>query len=281
MSYQIPSAELTSIAEAGLRGDDFQSAAGNVIDSVWSKFGGSLTINLKNAVAAATNTDLLTKNKINNEDGLRKALGLSWYYLSENFTPGTVRDLQSMDKRTSVENTLRYTLGYRSRNTTIDEGIGYRLRDIQRSISGIRSDYAGDVASSDSVDSAYQKNNATYRRQMENLVDFTEKARAFGARNPDSGLTDERITQMIKNAGMNKSQVESVMSGQVEDMPVSVSLGSVKKEEKLKRYVSIGEKMSPQLLTVMLQRDFEDKKLNRVDVQRIRRTIDARRAFPQ
>lgn len=281
MSYQIPSAELTSIAEAGLRGDDFQSAAGNVIDSFWSKFGGSLTINLKNAVAAVTNTDLLTKKKINNEDGLRKGLGLSWYYLSENFTPGTVRDLQSMDSRTSVENTLRYTLGYRSRNTTIDEGIGYTLRDTQRSLSGIRSSYAGDVFSSDSVDSAYQKNNATYRRQMEKLVDFAGKAQAFGARNPDSGLTDERITQMLKSAGINKSQLESVMSGQVEDMPVSVSLGSVKKEEKLKRYVSLGEKMSPQLLTVMLQRDFEDKKLKRVDVQRIMRTIDARRALAQ
>ena len=282
MSYQIPSAELTSIVEAGLRGDDFESAAGNIVDSAWGKFGGELTINLKNIVSAVTNRDLRTgKELVNEPDGMRKNLGLVKYYFAENFTPGTVRDLQSLDKRTSVENTLRYTLGYRSRNTTIDEGIGYKLRDLESSLGNIRSSYAGDTKKMDSVEDAYNKNNAVYRRNMEVLVDFANQAKDFGARNPDSGLTDEKIESLMQKAGFNKTQRDGAMSGVVTDMPIYVSLGERKKEDKIKRYIELGLKMSPQTLTTMLQRDFDDKKIKRADVRRIMIGVEANKVFGQ
>ena len=281
LSYQIPSIELTSVLDAALRGDDFQSAAGDGIEAAWSKFGGDLTINLKNLVASVSNTDLNTGKAISNEMGLRKALGLIEYYFAENFTPGTVRDLKSLDDRTSIENTLRYTLGYRSRNTTIDEGIGYKLRGLGKSLKNIRSAYAGDTSRMDSVEDAYSKNNAVYRRNMEVLVDFANEAKAFGSRNPDSGLTEEKISSLMKKAGLNVSQVNDAMSGNVTDMPIFVSLGERKKEDKLRRYVELGERMSPRTLTIMLQRDFDDKKIKRADIQRIMRTIEARKAFSQ
>ena len=282
MSYQIPSAELTSIVEAGLRGDDFESAAGNIVDSAWGKFGGDLTINLKNIVSAVTNTDLRTgKELVNEPDGMRKNLGLVKYYFAENFTPGTVRDLQSLDKRTSVENTLRYTLGYRSRNTTIDEGIGYKLRDLGGSLSNIRSSYAGDTKKMDSVEDAYNKNNSVYRRNMEILVDFANQAKDFGARNPDSGLSEEKIDALMKKAGFNATQRDGAMSGVVTDMPIYVSLGERKKEDKIKRYIELGLKMSPQTLTTMLQRDFDDKKIKRADVRRIMIGVEASKVFGQ
>ncbi len=282
LSYQIPSIELTSIVEAGLRGDDFQSAAGNAIEAAWGKFGGELTINLKNLVAAVSNTDLETGKEISNEPkGLRRNLGLTKYYFSENFTPGTVRDLLSLDERTSVENTLRYTLGYRSRNTTIDEGIGYKLRDLSKSLGNIRSSYAGDTVSMDSVENAYNKNNDVYRRNMEILVEFATEAKAFGARNPDSGLTDEKIDTLMKKAGFNATQRDGAMSGVVTDMPIYVSLGERKKEDKIKRYIELGSKMSPRTLTTMLQRDFDDKKIKRADVRRIMIGVEASKVFGQ
>jgi hypothetical protein len=282
MSYQIPSAELTSIVEAGLRGDDFESAAGNIVDSAWGKFGGDLTINLKNIVSAVTNTDLRTgKELVNEPDGMRKNLGLVKYYFAENFTPGTVRDLQSLDKRTSVENTLRYTLGYRSRNTTIDEGIGYKLRDLESSLTNIRSSYSGDTKKMDSVEDAYNKNNAVYLRNMEVLVDFASQAKDFGARNPDSGLTDEKIDSLMQKAGFNKTQRDGAMSGVITDMPIFVASGARKKEDKINRYIELGLKMSPQTLTTMLQRDFDDKKIKRADVRRIMIGVEANKVFGQ
>jgi len=283
MSYQMPAIELTSVFEAGLREDDFQSAAGNAIDAAWGKFGGELTINLKNIVAAATNTDLLTKDNISDEpDGsLRQKLDLVKYYFAENFMPGTVRDLQSLDKRTSVENTLRYTLGYRSRNTTIDEGIGYKLRDLESSLTNIRSSYSGDTKKMDSVEDAYNKNNAVYLRNMEDLVDFASQAKDFGARNPDSGLTDEKIEDLMQKAGFNKTQRDGAMSGVITDMPIFVASGARKKEDKIKRYIELGLKMNPQTLTTMLQRDFDDKKIKRADVRRIMIGVEANKVFGQ
>ena len=283
MSYQMPAIELTSVFEAGLRGDDFQSAAGNAITAAWGKFGGELTINLKNIVAAATNTDLLTKDDISYEPegSLRQKLDLVKYYFFENFMPGTVRDLQSLDKRTSVENTLRYTLGYRSRNTTIETGIGYKLRDIDGSLTNIRGSYSADTKKMDSVEDAYNKNNAVYRRNMEDLVDFASQAKDFGARNPDSGLTDEKIESLMQKAGFNKTQRDGAMSGIVVDMPIFVASGAKKKEDKIKRYIELGLKMSPQTLTTMLQRDFDDKKIKRADVRRIMIGVEANKVFGQ
>tara|TARA_R110001632_G_scaffold153139_1_gene270928 strand:- start:9 stop:848 length:840 start_codon:yes stop_codon:yes gene_type:complete len=279
----MPAIELTSVFEAGLRGDNFQSAAGNAIDAAWGKFGGELTINLKNIVAAATNTDLLTKDDISyeREGSLRQKLDLVKYYFFENFMPGTVRDLQSLDKRTSVENTLRYTLGYRSRNTTIETGIGYKLRDIDGSLTNIRGSYSADTKKMDSVEDAYNKNNAVYRRNMEDLVDFASQAKDFGARNPDSGLTDEKIENLMQKAGFNKTQRDGAMSGVVVDMPIFVASGARKKEDKIKRYVELGLKMSPQTLTIMLQRDFDDKKIKRADVRRIMIGVEANKVFGQ
>jgi hypothetical protein len=283
LSYQIPSIELTSIVEAGLRGDDFQSAAGNAIEAAWGKFGGELTINLKNLVAAISNTDLLSKDDISDEpDGsLRQNLELIKYYFFENFTPGTIRDLQSLDKRTSVENTLRYTLGYRSRNTTIDEGIGYKLRDLQNNIKGVRGGYSGDTQKVDFIEDAYNRRNATYRRNMEILVEFATEAKAFGARNPDSGLTDEKIESLMQKAGFNATQRNDAMSGIVTNMPIYVGSGERKKEDKIKRYIELGSKMSPQTLAIMLQRDFDDKKIKRADVRRIMIGVEASKVFGQ
>jgi len=282
LSYQIPSIELTSIVEAGLRGDDFQSAAGNAIEAAWGKFGGELTINLKNLVAAVSNTDLETGREISNEPrALRRNLGLTKYYFFENFTPGTIRDLQSLDERTSVENTLRYTLGYRSRNTTIDKGIGYKLRDLQNNIEGVRGGYSGDTQKVDFIEDAYNRRNATYRRNMEILVKFATEAKAFGARNPDSGLTDEKIESLMQKAGFNATQRNDAMSGVVTDMPIFVGSGERKKEDKIKRYIELGSKMSPQTLAIMLQRDFDDKKIKRADVRRIMIGVEANRVFGQ
>ena len=133
----------------------------------------------------------------------------------------------------------------------------------------------------DSVEDAYNKNNSVYQRNMEVLVDFASQAKDFGARNPDSGLSEEKIESIMKKAGFNATQRDGAMAGVVTDMPIYVSLGERKKEDKIKRYVELGLKMSPQTLTTMLQRDFDDKKIKRADVRRIMIGVEANKVFGQ
>lgn len=282
MSYQIPFAEMTSILESAFRGDDFSSVMGNMIDSAWGKFGGDLTINLKNAVAATQNSDLQTGERITHARGFSKALDQVQYYFAENFTPGTVRDLKKFEERGglgSIDNQLRYTLGYRSRNTDIETGIGFKLRDIQSNLEGVRSDYSSDLYKSDNVAQAYETNNATYKQNAEALVDFVEKARAFHAGNEDAGLTDEKLVALMKNARIPRAVIDAAMEGSVVDMQIYTAGGARNKEDKLRRYVTLGEKMPYDMLTKMLQQDFDQKKINRNDVRRIMLSMEGRRAL--
>lgn len=282
MGYQIPSAEMTSVLEAAFRGDDFGSAMGNAIESAWGKFGGDLTINLKNAMAAIQNRDLNTGKQISNARGFSKALDQVQYYFAENFKPGTVRDIQKFEERGgigSIDNQLRYTLGYRSRDTDIETGVGFKLRDIYKSLEGIRSAYSGDLYKSDNVAQAYEANNATYRQNTKVLVDFVEKARAFHAGNEDAGLTDEKLVALMKNARIPSAVIDAAMEGSVADMQIYTAGGARKKEDKLRRYVTLGEKMPYDMLTKMLQQDFDQKKINRKDVRRIMLSLEGRKAL--
>jgi len=85
----------------------------------------------------------------------------------------------------------------------------------------------------------------------------------------------------MKKAGFNATQRDGAMAGVVTDMPIYVSLGERKKEDKINRYVELGLKMSPQTLTTMLQRDFDDKKIKRADVRRIMIGVEANKVFGQ
>jgi len=283
MSYQIPSAEMTSVLEAALRGDDFSSAVGNSIESLWGKFGGDLTINLKNAMAAIQNRDLKTGRQISNARGLSKALDQVQYYFAENFTPGTVRDIKKFEERGgigSIDNQLRYTLGYRSRDTDIETGIGFKMRDVFNNLQGVRSEYSSALYNSEDIAQAYESHNATYRQNTEILVDFVEKARAFHENNADAGLNDEKIASLMKNARIPKQVIEAAMQGRVADMDIYTAAGATKKEDKLRRYVDLGEKMSHDMLTKMLEQDFYSGKIKNKDIKRIMLTLEGRKAFP-
>ena len=281
MSYQIPSAELTSVLEAGLRGDDFQSAAGNAIDSMWGKFGGDLTINLKNIVSAVQNRNVKTGDVISEEPGvLSRNLDLVKYYFAETFTPGTVRDLKKLDERSTMENTLRYTMGYRSRKVDIEEGIGYKLRNLNDNFESVRNGYRSALYKGASVDSAYEEQNAVYRRNAEIITDFVEKARDFHASNPDAGLTDEKLNALMTKARIPKAVRMAALEGEVGDMPIFVAQGAKTKEDKLRQYVNLSERMSYDMMTKMIQNDFDDKKLSRKDVRRIMLSLESRKVLP-
>jgi hypothetical protein len=129
------------------------------------------------------------------------------------------------------------------------------------------------------VAQAYEANNATYRQNAEVLVDFVEKARAFHAGNEDAGLTDEKLVALMKDARIPSAVIDAAMEGSVADMQIYTAGGARKKEDKLRRYVTLGEKMPYDMLTKMLQQDFDHKKINRKDVRRIMLSLEGRKAL--
>ena len=118
---------------------------------------------MKNIVAAKNNLDQNGKRISNKVDGLSKKLDLASWYLADTFTPGTIKDIKKLDERTSVENGLRYLLGYRSRNFDMLESAGYKFSDMKKSFVGIRSEYASASYNQDDISGAYQELNNVYR----------------------------------------------------------------------------------------------------------------------
>jgi hypothetical protein len=234
------------------------------IDSTWSKFGGDLTINLKNIVAATNNVDRNGRQISDKVDGLAKNLDLATWYLKENFTPGTVSDFQKLDERTTADNTARYLLGYRVRNLDMIEGAGYKFRDIRKSLKGISSKYNSSSFNDADMSGSYQELNKVYRSQMEQGVRHVNNLRTLDA-------TEEEIKQSLSKT-FTKSDVENIMTGNVPDMSISTGVPS-NRIDKRARYVQLAGRMPEDMAMKMLQDDYDKGKLKRSDVQAVMRQI--------
>jgi hypothetical protein len=184
--------------------------------------------------------------------------------MGENFTPGTVTDLKKLDERESMDNILRYTLGYRVRNLDMLESAGYKFRDMKKSLKGINSKYSSASYNQDDMSGAYEELNNVYRSQMEQGVRHVNNLRTLEA------SEDEIKKQLSKS--FNKSEVENLMTGTVPDMPISTGVPS-NRIEKRARYVELAGKMPEEMAMKMLRDDYERGKLKRSDIQAVIRRI--------
>jgi hypothetical protein len=270
LSYQMPTAEMTSILEAGFRGEGFMPSFGKMADAMWSKYGGQLPIGVRNAVAAANNLNPRTGRPISertDDDSLNKKLDLVRWYLGESFTPGTVKDFRKMDERETMDNILRYTLGYRVRNLDIMEGAGFKLRDIKKNLNSIRSAYTGDSIRKEDIGRSYEKYNNLYRGNVSEAIRHVNNLRVLG-------ISDSDIEKKLRESGLTKVMSKDAMSGVVRDMPLSARVSIADRGAKRDRYVELSQKLPRESALRMLQEDFDKGNLKRADIQHIIRRLE-------
>jgi hypothetical protein len=269
LSYQIPTAEMTSILEAGWRGEGFMPRFGAMADAMWSKFGGELPIGVRNAVAAANNIDPQTGRPISertDDESLNKKMDLVRWYLGETFTPGTVKDIKKIDERTTTDNILRYTLGYRVRNLDIMDGAGFKLRDIKKNLNSIRSAYTGDSIRKDNIQGSYERYNNLYRGNVQDAIRHINNLRTLG-------ISDADIEKKLRESGLTKVMTQDAMRGVVRDMPISARVSIADRGAKRDRYVELSKKLPRESALRMLEEDFNKGNLKRTDVQHILRRL--------
>jgi len=273
LSYQIPTAEMTSILEAGFRGEGFMPSFGKMADAMWSKFGGQLPIGVRNAVAAANNLNPRTGRPISertDDESINKKLDLVRWYLGESFTPGTVKDFRKMDERETTDNILRYTLGYRVRNLDIMDGAGFKLRDIKKNLNSIRSAYTGDSIRNDDIQGSYEKYNNLYRGNVQESIRHVNNLRVLG-------ISDKDIEKKLRESGLTKVMSQDAMNGVVRDMPLSARVSIADRGAKRDRYVELSQKLPRESALRMLQEDFDKGNLKRADIQHILRRMQLER----
>ena len=270
MSYQLPIAELTSVFESGLRGEDAYESIGNVFRSAWSKMGGSGTINANNFFAAINNRDPRTGRPISDEpSGARQFSDRLLYYTTKSFTPTL---LGKTSDKTTPDLIARYTLGLRNQNTTVEDGAGFKLRALKDNINNVRRSYSSDFYQDKDMQASYQDRNNTYRRNIAEVIKHVNNLRILGK-------TDEEINKIMSKNGLSKSVRESALRGEMEDMPLAVGISGSRAERK-EKLLQIYDKLPPEIGLLMLNEAKEDGKIKQSTINEVIRQSQLNKLNP-
>ena len=268
MGYRMPIAELTSIFESGLGTGSYTEAASEIFGAISDKFFGRGTINAKNFFNAIQNIDPDTGEKIGKSASrLDNVIDQATFYVTESFKPGFVRDIQRWDDRTAGEKGARYLLGERKFNTSFTEGAGRKFNNALKRIRGVRNQYSAEARKADDISSVYQKNNNTYRGNIEEIIKHIDNLRILGLSNQE--IFDTLPPTLSRNVKL------ASMRGIVLDMPVAVSIKG-NRLEKTKQYIELVEKMPRDLAIKMLKQEVSSKKINKAQLNTIVNAIKLR-----
>lgn len=269
MAYRIPIADMTAIVEAGIGTGDFGTSASEMFQATTDKFFGKGTMNAKNLLSSIMNRDIETGKKISTSQNLGERLfDQTYYYVTDTFKPGFMNDLRKFDERTGKELVARYLLGERKMNSNIMESAGRKINDLQDNIRANAGAYSGALKYEDDALSSYNKYNNNYRSNAEVIVNHVKNLRTLGK-------NDKEISDLLKSKNISRVLRESAMIGQVPNMPIAVGV-SGNKEQRVKRYVEIFEKLPRDMGIQMIQQELATKKINAQTARFIDRVLKLR-----
>jgi hypothetical protein len=261
ISYQIPIAELTSIVESGLRGENPVDAVGQGFGALWNKMGGSGTMNANNFFAALNNRDPRTGRPISDEPGgLGQFTDRFVYYFGESFTPTL---LGKTSDKTMPDLIARYTLGLRNQNTTVEGGAGFKLRALRDNFNNIRRSYSSDLYRNLDMQDSYQARNAVFQRNLAEVIKHANNLRTLGK-------TDEETNKILAKSGLSKAVREAALENEMINMPIAVGI-SGSREDRKKRLVELYDKLPPNLGMLMLNEARDDGKVKQSTINEILR----------
>ena len=195
MAYRMPIADMTAILGAASRGEDATEVISNSFQAIGDKFFGQGTMNAKAIINSIQNRDPNTGRPISSDpEFLGSVFDRVKYYGVTAFEPGFVRDIRKWDDRTLKEQGARYLLGERKLNTTIEDGVGYKLRGIRDNINALRIGYSGSLYNEKAnYADMYNKYNDTYRKNAEQVIKHVNNLRILGK-------SDQDISKILKNS---------------------------------------------------------------------------------
>ena len=269
-SYQFPMAELTSVLESGLRGEDGVDAVGKTFTSAFDKLGGAGTMNMTNFYSALVNRDPRTGRPISSEpEGVRQFKDRFLYYSAETFNPTL---LGKTSDKTIPDLIWRYTLGLRNQNTTIMDGAGFKFRALKDNINNIRRSYSSDFYQDKDMVSSYQERNATYQRNLAQVIRHVRNLRILGK-------SDEEINKAMSKNGLSKSIRESALNGEMDNMPLAVGISGSRAERK-EKLLQIYDKLPPEIGVLMLNEAKGDGKIKQSTVNEVIRQSQLNKLNP-
>lgn len=269
VSYQLPIAELTSVFEAGLRGENPVDAVGKSFTALWNKMGGAGTINATNFFAALNNRDPRTGRPISDEPGgINQFADRFMFYTGKTFTPTLLGKTQD---KTMSDLVARYTIGLRNENTTIESGSGFKFRALKDNFNNIRRSYSSDLYRGEDMQRSYVAQNNVYIRNMEALIKQVDNLRTLGK-------TNDEITSILKKSGLSKQIISDALSGNITNMPFAVGISGTRAQRKDK-LTKLYNSLPPDVGRYMLNEAKEDGKVTQSTINEIIRQSQLKKLY--
>jgi len=270
ISYQLPIAELTSVFEAGFRGENPADSVGKAFGALWGKMGGTGTINATNFFAAVSGRDPSTGRPISEEPGAGSQFADRFlFYVGETFTPTLFGKTQD---KTIPDLIARYTIGLRNENTTIEKGAGFKFRDVKDNLNNIRRSYSSDLYNKKDMQRSYVSQNAVYQRNLEFLTKQVNNLRTLDK-------TNDEIDSMMKKAGLSKKIREAALNNEMINMPFGVGISGTRAEKK-ERAFELYESLPKDVGLYMLNEARDDGRIKQSTINEIIRQSQFKKLAP-
>ena len=270
-SYQFPVAELTSVFEAGLRGENFYDSVGGSFSALYDKFIGEGTMNFNNFYSAINNINPNTGNKISYEPrDMDRYKDLAKFYALETFTP---TGLGKLEGRTKLDLAGRFILGLRTQNTTISDGFGFKMRDIKDNLAGVSRSYKSDLMNDKNMVESYKANNELYKRNLEQIIIHVDDLRTLGK-------SEEEIDALLKKNKITGVIREAALEGKVIDMPLAVGISGTK-EDRRQNLTELYDSLPPELGRLMLNEAAANDKISQKTIESVIRLSKMKKLYPE
>lgn len=214
VSYMIPHAQMAGVVTSALRGESMQQAVGNSVSTLFEDVGGELPFVMQSLVPAVGNYIPGKGEPISTDPSkLNRAVDQAQWFAQDAFMPGVVREMDKALKDQPLSQTALRQAGIRINDTTIEEGVGYKLRQAKDYLKAQRTKYNRDVFGGMTPQAAYDANNEGYRLNFENLITYASDLKTLGK-------TEDEIINIFKDNGLSGRDTLMAIDGKVSDLRV-------------------------------------------------------------
>lgn len=211
-SYLVPHAQMIGVGRAAMRGENFNDAIAKAFDALKEEVGGEGSFFMNAIVNAVQNRDPNSGRRITSEVGSSRNMQdrLEWM-VGEAFEPGIWREIiraTDEERGQSFNQTALRQAGIRIEDTTIEEGAGFKVREVSdavgevnRSLASARFKFSGED---------FEREFATLSRvHDENFAKLIKHVKNYRV----LGLNEDSILKLMKENGISGAKALMAVDG--------------------------------------------------------------------
>ena len=273
LSYAMPQSDISSVFMSAFNGQDFKQSVGNALGTMYAKIAGDENFLIAPMNNAIGNYIPLTDKKISYKvNPIENALERAGWFAGKAFTTGFQREVEKATRAynpTTAEELGLRMAGLRIKRYDPVDGVGFHLRDVKKSLDGIRSDYSSatyKLAGAD-LDSKYNESNSDYQNNFQILQRHVNNMKTLG-------FPKEKIIQVMVDNGIGDRNTLLAINGYTPSIP---RVKDVTPSTELDRISQLDERDQMKEIRGIEDLDMRKKVLS----LRKRRMIDKRRGITE